>query len=444
LKSSSIRSNLYLIRVQKKLKNIQKLFSLTFHFPRMEFIEKKIRLETSDTLSLFGYNDSNLRLLENNFDASISVRGNTVLLKGEPAEVRTIEKVLNELQYIIRRTGTLSTNDVLTVIDLVGLNKFGAKDTQTASQGAFSHGSSSHGTSSQGAFSQAHSNTDSSTASMPLVDPMSGEPVIYLAHGETIKARTPTQKLYFEKVRTNDIVFAIGPAGTGKTYLAVAMALALLRNREVSRLILSRPAVDAGESLGFLPGDIMEKVDPYLRPLLDALSDMVTPDKLKSMMEKRIVEIIPLAYMRGRTFNNSVIILDEAQNATTTQMKMFLTRMGKNSKLIVTGDITQIDLQRRSDSGLVQIQDILKNIQGIEYVYFDKADVVRHRLVAEIIDAYEKYSAKQETEREAGRDAGRGGYRGDNRRSASESASIAPAVPNNSEKQVAEEPVSSN
>ena len=199
----------------------------------------------------------------------------------------------------------------------------------------------------------------------------------------------------------SDIVFGIGPAGTGKTYLAVAMALALLRNREVSRMILSRPAVDAGESLGFLPGDYMEKVDPYLRPLTDALAEMVTSDKLKSMMEKRIVEVTPLAYMRGRTFNNSVIILDEAQNATATQMKMFLTRMGRNSKLIITGDITQIDLPRRTDSGLVQIQEVLKGIQGIAFVYFDKGDVVRHRLVAEIIDAYERYGQKQEERREA-------------------------------------------
>jgi phosphate starvation-inducible PhoH-like protein len=155
--------------------------------------------------------------------------------------------------------------------------------------------------------------------------------------------------------------------------------------------------VDAGESLGFLPGDLMEKVDPYLRPLTDALAEMVTPDKLKSMMEKRIVEITPIAYMRGRTFNNSVIILDEAQNATATQMKMFLTRMGRNSKLIITGDITQIDLPRRTDSGLVQIQEVLKGIQGIAFVYFDKADVVRHRLVAEIIDAYERFGQRQET-----------------------------------------------
>jgi phosphate starvation-inducible PhoH-like protein len=313
---------------------------------------------------------------------------------------------LNELQYIIRRTGTLSTNDVLTVIDLVNPHKSGAKElvpSPSASNDAVS------------------SEYPAVPVSTPLVDAKTGDPVIYLAQGETIKARTPTQKIYFEKVRTNDIVFAIGPAGTGKTYLAVAMALALLRNREVSRLILSRPAVDAGESLGFLPGDYMEKVDPYLRPLLDALSDMVTPDKLKSMMEKRIVEIIPLAYMRGRTFNNSAIILDEAQNATGTQMKMFLTRMGKNSKLIVTGDITQIDLPRRADSGLIQIQDILKGIQGIEFVYFDKGDVVRHRLVAEIIDAYEKHSSRQEALREASTSA----MKGDGRKHAQDSPILA-------------------
>lgn len=343
----------------------------------MDFIEKKLRIENTDTLTLFGYNDSNLRLMENHFDATITVRGNAVIVKGDANEVRTIEKVLNELQFIIRRTGTLTPNDVLTVMDLVGpKNPFG-KDTAKEAETLLNQAPSSP----SGSIPAARSGDEN---------------IIYLAQGESIKARTPTQKLYFEKVRTNDIVFGIGPAGTGKTYLAVAMALALLRNREVSRLILSRPAVDAGESLGFLPGDYMEKVDPYLRPLTDALAEMVTPDKLKSMMEKRIVEITPLAYMRGRTFNNSVIILDEAQNATATQMKMFLTRMGRNSKLIITGDITQIDLPRRSDSGLVQIQEVLKGIQGIAFVYFDKGDVVRHRLVAEIIDAYERYGQRQE------------------------------------------------
>lgn len=347
----------------------------------MDFIEKKLRIENTDTLTLFGYNDSNLRLLENHFDATITVRGNNVLVRGDAAEVRTIEKVLNELQFIIRRAGSLTTNDVLTVMDLVGSKKTVHKEISGDTERAAAIASIIPG----------------GTPRMQESD----ENILYLAQGETIKARTPTQKLYFEKVRTNDIVFGIGPAGTGKTYLAVAMALALLRNREVSRMILSRPAVDAGESLGFLPGDYMEKVDPYLRPLTDALAEMVTSDKLKSMMEKRIVEVTPLAYMRGRTFNNSVIILDEAQNATATQMKMFLTRMGRNSKLIITGDITQIDLPRRTDSGLVQIQEVLKGIQGIAFVYFDKGDVVRHRLVAEIIDAYERYGQRQEERREA-------------------------------------------
>lgn len=347
----------------------------------MDFIEKKLRIENTDTLTLFGYNDSNLRLMENHFDATITVRGNNVLVRGDAAEVRTIEKVLNELQFIIRRSGALTTNDVLTVMDLVGSKKTITKETFKEADNAATIASIIPG----------------GTPRMQEAD----ENILYLAQGETIKARTPTQKLYFEKVRTNDIVFGIGPAGTGKTYLAVAMALALLRNREVSRMILSRPAVDAGESLGFLPGDYMEKVDPYLRPLTDALAEMVTSDKLKSMMEKRIVEITPLAYMRGRTFNNSVIILDEAQNATATQMKMFLTRMGRNSKLIVTGDITQIDLPRRTDSGLVQIQEVLKGIQGIAFVYFDKGDVVRHRLVAEIIDAYERFGQRQEARNEA-------------------------------------------
>lgn len=348
----------------------------------MDFIEKKLRIENTDTLTLFGYNDSNLRLMENHFDATITVRGNNVLVRGDAAEVRTIEKVLNELQFIIRRAGALTTNDVLTVMDLVGSKKAIGKET----------------------FTKEVDNAATIASIVPGGTPRAHEAdenILYLAQGETIKARTPTQKLYFEKVRTNDIVFGIGPAGTGKTYLAVAMALALLRNREVSRMILSRPAVDAGESLGFLPGDYMEKVDPYLRPLTDALAEMVTSDKLKSMMEKRIVEVTPLAYMRGRTFNNSVIILDEAQNATATQMKMFLTRMGRNSKLIITGDITQIDLPRRIDSGLVQIQEVLKGIQGIAFVYFDKGDVVRHRLVAEIIDAYERFGQKQEARNEA-------------------------------------------
>ncbi|MBC8124452.1 MAG: PhoH family protein, partial [Candidatus Kapabacteria bacterium] len=183
---------------------------------------------------------------------------------------------------------------------------------------------------------------------------------------------------------------------TGKTFLAVAMALAALRANEISRIILSRPAVEAGESLGFLPGDISEKVDPYLRPLLDALSDMVSPDKLKSMIEKRIVEIIPLAYMRGRTLNNSFIILDEAQNASRTQMKMFLTRLGRNSKAVVTGDVTQIDLPKKYDSGLMDVFELFGGISGIEFIEFEKSDVMRHRLVMEIVAAYERDAEKKQ------------------------------------------------
>jgi phosphate starvation-inducible PhoH-like protein len=214
--------------------------------------------------------------------------------------------------------------------------------------------------------------------------------VIYWGIANPIRARTPKQTLYYKKVLANDIVFSIGPAGTGKTFLAVAMALAAFKRNEVSKIILSRPAVEAGESLGFLPGDLKEKIDPYLRPLTDALSYMMSFEKVKALMEKNIIEITPLAYMRGRTLNNAFIILDEAQNATITQMKMFLTRLGENSKAIVTGDITQIDLPRTEDSGLIHTNKLLQNIDGIDFVYFDDNDVVRHRLVAEIIRAYEK------------------------------------------------------
>lgn len=187
-------------------------------------------------------------------------------------------------------------------------------------------------------------------------------------------------------------MFAIGPAGTGKTYLAVAFAVSALKNKQINKVVLSRPAVEAGESLGFLPGDLSEKIDPYLKPLYDALEDMIPMEKLKNYMEKNIIEIVPLAYMRGRTLNNSFVILDEAQNATNVQMKMFLTRLGPNSKAIITGDITQIDLPGKEYSGLVQIQNVLKGIQDIEFVYFNKNDVVRHRLVKNIIDAYERYN----------------------------------------------------
>jgi phosphate starvation-inducible PhoH-like protein len=317
----------------------------------MNIVERKIRLGDVNPVELFGTQESHLQLIENKFDTAITVRGDTVILRGESAEVRKIESIINELVYTLQRNGALSLTDVSMIIDLVHGGRAGQQ---------------------------------------PPITTEDLDSVILFGKKEVIRARTPKQMEYYQKVRSNDVVFSIGPAGTGKTFLAVAMALSALRANEVSRIILSRPAVEAGESLGFLPGDISEKIDPYLRPLLDALGDMVSPDKLKSMLERRIVEIIPLAYMRGRTLNNSFIILDEAQNSTRMQMKMFLTRLGQNSKAIITGDVTQVDLATRVESGLLDVHRLFSGIRGIEFLEFGKADVVRHRLVAEIVDAYER------------------------------------------------------
>jgi phosphate starvation-inducible protein PhoH and related proteins len=226
-----------------------------------------------------------------------------------------------------------------------------------------------------------------------------GDDVIVVTRTDAVRAKTPGQRRMVAESRKNDIVFAIGPAGTGKTYTAVAIAVAALKARIISRIVLARPAVEAGESLGFLPGDLQQKIDPYLRPLYDALGDMLTPEKLKEYMEKKVIEIVPLAYMRGRTLNNAFIILDEAQNATSLQMKMCLTRLGTNAKAIITGDVSQIDLPKKIDSGLVEVPRLLEQIEGISFVYLDKGDVVRHRLVREIIDAYDKDRERKETER---------------------------------------------
>jgi phosphate starvation-inducible PhoH-like protein len=314
----------------------------------MEIIEKKIKLIGVDHLAFLGFNDANLNVLETRFDSTITVRGDQVGLRGEPAELVTLEKVINEMIYMVQRNGSLVPKDVESIIDLV---KGGRNE--------------------------------------PVLQGQNLDEVILVARETVVKARSPRQMEYYQSVRDNDIVFAIGPAGTGKTFLAVAMAVAAYRNREVTKLVLARPAVEAGESLGFLPGDLKEKIDPYLRPLYDALEEMISADKLKTMMEKRGIEVVPLAYMRGRTLNNAFVILDEAQNATTMQMKMFLTRLGVNSRAIITGDLTQIDLPRNIESGLVQAESILQGIDGIGFMYFEKSDVVRHRLVKDIIKAYE-------------------------------------------------------
>lgn len=320
-------------------------------------VERKIKIEVADPLGLLGLNDSNLQIVENRFDSAITVRGDTVTVRGNQPEVDQIEKVFKELMFLVTRNGNLTTNDVDTVIDLLTANGEPALPKTIASS----------------------LNSDELDST------------ILFTKNQIIRAKTPGQRTYLRQVRKNDIVFAVGPAGTGKTYIAVALAVASLKDNEITKIVLTRPAVEAGESLGFLPGDLKEKIDPYLRPLYDALDDMIPAEKLRGYVEKRVIEIAPLAYMRGRTLNNAFVILDEAQNASAMQMKMFLTRLGPNSRAIITGDVTQIDLPTKSASGLVQIQEVLKNVEGIAFVYFDRNDVVRHRLVKDIIDAYDKY-----------------------------------------------------
>jgi len=320
-------------------------------------LEKKIKIDGVDTFSLVGLNDANLQIIENRFDSTIVVRGEMISIRGESPEVGQLEKIFKELIFILNKNGSLTSNDVETVIDLVTSNG------EPALPGAATEG-----------LSRDERDT-----------------VILYTKNQIIRAKTPGQREYLRQMRKNDIVFAVGPAGTGKTYMAVALAVASLKNHEITKIVLTRPAVEAGESLGFLPGDLKEKVDPYLRPLYDALDDMLPADKLKTYIEKRIIEIAPLAYMRGRTLHNAFVILDEAQNASAMQMKMFLTRLGPNSRAIITGDVTQIDLPSKASSGLVQIQEVLRGVGGISFAYFDRNDVVRHRLVKDIIDAYDKY-----------------------------------------------------
>lgn len=325
----------------------------------MDIIEKRIELSGIDLLNFCGVNDKNIELIKEAFDSTIVVRGDSIFIKGEKSEIENIERAIEELKFLQKRQGQITSHDVELILDLLD----NTKDFEIKNK----------------------------------VKPGTNElqEIILFKKNDFIKPRTATQLEYVKKIKENDIVFAIGPAGTGKTYLSVAFAVAALKSKDINKIVLARPAVEAGESLGFLPGDLSEKIDPYLRPLYDALDDMLPTDKLKSYMEKGTIEVVPLAYMRGRTLNNAFIILDEAQNATTTQMKMFLTRIGANSKAIVNGDVTQIDLPRKDMSGLIQINDILQGIAGIGFVYFNKTDVVRHKLVMDIIDAYEKMNDKK-------------------------------------------------
>lgn len=309
---------------------------------------KKITLKGINQLLLLGSQDVNLRLIQKHFGTKITIRGNTLVLDGNAREIRTIENLFSELILLINRNGGITTSDIETLISLL-------------------------------------KSEDPKAKSIEL------DKIIVNGKKDFIRPKTRGQQEYYQSIFENDIVFAIGPAGTGKTYIAVAIAMAHLKAHEVDRIFLARPAVEAGESLGYLPGDLLEKVDPYLRPLYDALYDMLPGDKLRKMLEKGEIEIVPLAYMRGRTLNNAFVILDEAQNTSENQMKMFLTRLGVNSKAIITGDITQIDLPEKNRSGLVQIQQVLKKIDGIKFVHLTEKDVVRHKLVREIILAYDMY-----------------------------------------------------
>ncbi|TCO09162.1 PhoH family protein [Natronoflexus pectinivorans] len=309
-------------------------------------IEKLIYLESIDLMEFLGVKNANLDIIKAHFPKlKIVARGNWLKAMGDAAEIADFEEKVNLLIEHYHQYNVLKESSVIEMLV---------------------------GTSSSGGGTE-----DSDT-------------ILYGVNGKPIKARTENQRRMLKAYDTNDLLFAVGPAGSGKTYTAIALAVRALKIRVVKRIILSRPAVEAGEKLGFLPGDLKEKIDPYLQPLYDALMDMIPPVKLKEFMENGTIQIAPLAYMRGRTLNNAFVILDEAQNTTTNQLKMFLTRMGDHAKFVVTGDVTQIDLPNPQTSGLVQAMRILKGIKGIERIKFTVKDIVRHRLVQDIVEAYEK------------------------------------------------------
>ena len=308
-------------------------------------------VDLQNPVAFFGVNDSNLDMIRKKFPAfKIVARGNEIKILGDESQLMGVASKISEAITYFQHYGVFNED----VIDAI----FGSKERKTESENG------------------------------KPADENGKEVLVFGPNGLVVKARTANQRKMVESSEKNDIVFAIGPAGTGKTYTAVALAVRALKNKEIKRIVLTRPAVEAGENLGFLPGDLKEKIDPYLRPLYDALFDMIPGEKLKSFIENGVIEVAPLAFMRGRTLDNAFVILDEAQNSTESQLKMFLTRMGPSAKFIVTGDVTQIDLPARQPSGLVQAIKLLRNIKGIDFITLDASDVVRHRLVREIIQAY--------------------------------------------------------
>lgn len=304
----------------------------------------------NEALNLFGNSDSNLKMIEQELSVSVITRGETLIVSGASKKVELAGQILDKLLYIIRKGINISGRDVIYAIQL-------------ANKGTLDY------------FTEIYE-----------------EEIIKNAKGKSIRVKTIGQRHYISAIKQNDLVFGIGPAGTGKTYLAVVMAVNALKSGQVKRIILTRPAVEAGESLGFLPGDLKEKVDPYLRPLYDALHDVLGTEHTQRLMERGTIEIAPLAYMRGRTLDDAFVILDEAQNTTHAQMKMFLTRLGFGSKMVITGDKTQVDLPKGAKSGLIVAAEVLNDVKGISFIYLEQSDVVRHPLVGKIIAAYDTNS----------------------------------------------------
>ncbi|MDE7387626.1 MAG: PhoH family protein [Muribaculaceae bacterium] len=315
-------------------------------------IERIIIIDNVDPVSFYGVNNCNMQLIRNLFPKlRMAARGSVIKVIGEDGETALFEQKIKELEQHCIKFNKLTEEAVLSIVRGEEPKELKGDDV-----------------------------------------------IIYGINGKPISARTPNQRRMVEAVSHNDLTFALGPAGTGKTYVAIALAVRALKNKEVRKIILSRPAVEAGEKLGFLPGDMKDKIDPYLQPLYDALEDMVPAVKLKEYMETKVIQIAPLAFMRGRTLNDAVIVLDEAQNTTTQQIKMFLTRLGMNAKMIITGDTSQIDLPRQVTSGLVQALRVLREVEGIGRVEFGRADIVRHRLVQRIVDAYDRFDREREQE----------------------------------------------
>ena len=322
----------------------------------MEEISEVLDVAASDQSNVFGQFDSHIKKLEKELFVSIVDRNGKVRISGKPAGVKRAMAVIHELTELSRRGNIIQEQDVDYAITM-----------------------------------SIEENED-------VLLEIDKDCICHTVSGKPVKPKTLGQKEYVDAIRNNMIVFGLGPAGTGKTYLAMAMAITAFKSQEVERIILIRPAIEAGEKLGFLPGEMKDKLDPYLQPLYDALQDMIPGAKLKEYMENNVIQIAPLAFMRGRTLNDAVIILDEAQNTTTHQIKMFLTRLGMNAKMIITGDVTQIDLPPTATSGLVQAMQILKGVKGIGKVEFDKKDIVRHKLVQRIVEAYDKFDEKKKAE----------------------------------------------